>query len=79
MRDSGPWGVVNIGNSVVLTDGLVVIISGVGLVGGLGDGEISLSIARGVGGLFSTGGNVSRGTVVERPGAVQPVMTGETL
>ena len=78
-RDNEPRGVVNVGNSVVLTEGLAAVVSDVGLVGGLGGGEISFSNTRGAGVLFSTGWSVSGGAVIERLGAVLPVMTGETL
>ena len=77
-RDSEARGVFVVGNSVVLTDGLVAMTSGVGLAGSLGAGGLSLSITR-EGGLLSTGGSNSGGAVVERPGKVRGVITGETF
>lgn len=78
-RDSEARGVLSVGNSVVLTDGLEAAVSGVDLVGTLGGGELSLSNTKDVGDFFSTGGGASGGTVIERLGTVRRVITGGTF
>lgn len=76
-RDSeARWSLIG-GGSAVLTGGVITARpEGVGCVGDLGAGESSSSIA---GGFFSTEGVTTVGAVMERLGAVRPVITGETL
>ena len=65
------------GNSVVLTEGVVAAESeGVGYVGDLGAGGLSLSIAESC---FSTDGATMGGAVIERSGTVGSAAAGETL
>lgn len=78
-RDSDVRGVFNVGNSIASAGGLEEGVSGVGLVGSLGTGELSLWKAREVGDLFSAKGSGSGGAVTERLGAARPVITGETF
>lgn len=76
-RDSEARGFLIGGNSVVLMDGVVAAESErVGYVGDLGAGGLSTSNAVR---FSSTGGTAMVGSVIERLGAVRPVITGETL
>ena len=79
-RESDVRGLVKMGNSVVLTDGLAAIVSGVGVLTVWGAREISssrlrLALSRDAG-LSSTWGSTSAGAVVERLGGVRPVIAG---
>lgn len=78
-RDSEARGVFNVGNSVVLTDGLVAGVSEVGWAGSLGVGGSPLSTTRGAGVFLSAGRTTSGEAVTERLGAVRPMITGETF
>ena len=48
-------------------------------MGGLGSGELSLSIVAGTGGFSSTEGTTIGGAVIERLGTVHAVIVGDTL
>jgi len=76
-RDSEVRGSLIGGVSVASMGGVVAAgPEGVEYVGDLGAGELSSSIA---GDFFSTKGVTRVGAVIERLGAVRPVITGETL
>ena len=76
-RDSEVRGFLMDGNSVVLTDRVVAAESdGVGYMGDLGVGWLSLSTADSC---FSTDGATMGGAVIERSGTVRSAAAGETL
>ena len=77
-RDNEARGFSTGGNSVVSTGGVIAVESErIEYVGDFGTGELSLSIAAGAGGFFSTGRTVIGGAVIERLGATRPVIRGE--
>lgn len=78
-RDSEVRGPLIGGNSVVLTDGIVAAESErFEYAGDLGVRGVSLSNASGAGCCFSTEGTTADGAVIERLGAVRPVVVGGT-
>lgn len=76
-RDSEARGLLNVGNSVVLTEGLAVTLSEIEAMEDLGGGELSSIVtdARG----FSTEGSASGEAVTERLGAGCPRARGGAL
>lgn len=78
-RDSDARGLLYVGNSVVLTEGLVATLSGIEAMEDRGGGELSLSMATDARGFFSTEGSTSGGAVTERLGGGCPQTTGDTL